>query len=98
VERSQRTDLEEFYPTVDLAAPDLSARLRDWQDHYNQLRVHGSLSGRTPWEVWCERAHKTPCYDEVEAKYDQSVERLRHADYRLDLLLRDKKQKGNGDQ
>jgi transposase InsO family protein len=98
VERSQRTDLEEFYPTVDLAAPDLSARLRDWQDHYNQHRVHGSLGGRTPWEVWYERAHKTPLFEEVEAKYDQSVERLRQADYRTDLTLRNQKQKGIGDQ
>jgi transposase len=40
VERSQRTDLEEFYPTVDLKSPEL-AQLQDWQDHYNQ-------SGRTP--------------------------------------------------
>ena len=38
VERSQKTDLEEFYPTVDLNAPDLPDRLRDWQDHYNQDR------------------------------------------------------------
>lgn len=96
VERSQRTDLEEFYPTVDLAASDLPERLRDWQDHYNQHRVHGSLGGRTPWEVWYERAHKTPFFDQVEAKYDQSVERLRHANYRTDLLLGDKKQKGTG--
>ncbi len=52
VERSQRTDLEEFYSTVDLKSPDLSAQLQSWQDHYNQDRPHGSLVGRTPWEVW----------------------------------------------
>ena len=28
VERSQRTDIEEFYSTVDLKAPDLSAQLQ----------------------------------------------------------------------
>jgi Integrase core domain len=96
VERSQRTDLEEFYPTVDLGATDLPERLRDWQDHYNQHRVHGSLGGRTPWEVWYERANRTPSFDEVEVKYDQSVEGLLHTDYRTDLLLRDKKQNGTG--
>ena len=30
VERSQRTDLEEFYPTVDLKSPALSQQLQDW--------------------------------------------------------------------
>jgi transposase InsO family protein len=67
VRRSQRTDLEEFYPTVDLKAPDLSARLREWQDQCNHYRPHGSLGGRTPWEVWWERAKWTPLYEEVEA-------------------------------
>jgi transposase InsO family protein len=57
VERSQRTDLEEFYATADLCAEDLAGRLDDWQSHYNGFRVHGSLDGRTPWEVWYERAH-----------------------------------------
>ena len=35
VDRSQRTDLEEFYPTV-------SQQLLDWQDHYKQYRPHGA--------------------------------------------------------
>jgi len=35
VERSQRTDIEEFYATVDLKTPDLSQQLQSWQDHYN---------------------------------------------------------------
>jgi transposase InsO family protein len=50
VERSQRTDLDEFYATVDLNAPDLDDRLSEWQDHYNHFRPHGSLCGLTPWE------------------------------------------------
>jgi hypothetical protein len=87
VERSQRTDLEEFYPTVDLKAPDLSERLRDWQDHYNQQRPHGSLGGRTPWEVWYERTKLTPLSEEVGANYDRSVERIRHPVYSVDLQL-----------
>jgi len=87
VERSQRTDLEEFYPTVDLKAPDLSVRLREWQDHYNHHRPHGSLGGHTPWEVWWERARLTPLYEEVEALYDASAERIRHPVYSVDLQL-----------
>ena len=87
VERSQRTDLEEFYPTVDLWAENLAERLSDWQAHYNEFRVHGSLDGRTPWQVWYERARLTPLFEEVEALYDESIERIRHPDYRIDLQL-----------
>jgi transposase InsO family protein len=87
VERSQRTDIEEFYATADLKAADLSDRLREWQDHYNQHRPHGSLGGRTPWQVWYERSSSTPFHDEVEAKYDQSTERLRHPVYHIDQQL-----------
>jgi len=60
VERLQRTDLEEFYPTVDLNNPALSQQLQDWQDHYNQHRPHGALQGRTPWQVWLEKLTVTP--------------------------------------
>jgi len=87
VERSQRTDLDEFYPTIDLKSPDLQQRLQDWQDHYNQYRPHGSLQGCTPWEAWQERLTVTPFHDEVEAGYDASAERIRHPDYRMDLQL-----------
>jgi len=35
VECSQKTDLEEFYPTVDLKAADLENLLSEWQHYYN---------------------------------------------------------------
>jgi transposase InsO family protein len=94
VERSQRTDLEEFYAPVDLSAEDLADQLDDWQSHYNEFRVHGSLDGRTPWQVWYERAQRTPLFEEVEALYDESVERIRHPDYRIDLQLAAKQEFG----
>jgi len=87
VERSQRTDLEEFYPTVDLKSPALSQQLQDWQDHYNQYRPHGALQGRTPWQAWLDKLPVTPFHDEVEANFDTSAERFRHPDYRMDLKL-----------
>lgn len=90
VERSQKTDLEEFYPTVDLKTPDLADRLRDWQDHYNQDRPHGSLGGCTPWQVWHQRRRLTPFYEDVEANYDPATERIRHPNYRVDLQLMEK--------
>ena len=95
VERSQRTDIEKFYATADLKAPDLSDRLRAWQDHYNQQRPHGSLGGRTPWEVWYERSPVTPFQDEVEAKYDRSPERLRHPVYQIDQQVMHTQQRGS---
>jgi hypothetical protein len=88
VERSQKTDLEEFWATVDLMSPDLEKKLDDWQVYYNEFRPHGSLHGRTPWERWIELALKTPFRDEVEALYDRSKERIQHQNYRVDLELR----------
>lgn len=87
VERSQRTDLDEFYRTADLKSPDLPQRLEEWQDHYNQYRIHGSLNGRTPWEAWGDRLSVTPFSDEVEAAYDLTAERIRHPHYQTDQLL-----------
>jgi transposase InsO family protein len=87
VERSQRTDLDEFYRTADLKSSDLSQRLEEWQNHYNQYRVHGSLNGRTPWEAWLERLSLTPFRDAVEAAYSLPAERIRHPHYQTDLLL-----------
>ena len=88
VERSQRTDLDEFYATADLDAPDLGEALLAWQDHYNHFRPHGSLNGLTPWEKWYELAKLTPCWDDIEALYDPTKERIRHPEYRIDLQLR----------
>jgi transposase InsO family protein len=50
VERSQKTDLEEFRATVDLASPVLEKQLDDWQVYYTEFRPHGSLRRQTPWE------------------------------------------------
>jgi transposase InsO family protein len=91
VERSQRTDLDEFYATIDVKSPDLPQRLQEWQDHYNQYRSHGALIGRTPWQAWLEKLAVTPFHDEVEANFDPSTERFRHPNYRLDLQLAQQK-------
>jgi transposase InsO family protein len=88
VERSQKTDWEEFYSTTDPTGADIKAQLEEWQDYYNQDRPHGSLNGRTPWERWQELLHQTPYRDEVESAYNVSTERIQHQDYRTDLKLR----------
>ena len=48
VERSQRTDLDEFYSTVDIKDPLLPDLLAQWQHYYNWDRPHSSLDGKTP--------------------------------------------------
>jgi transposase InsO family protein len=45
VERSQRTDLDEFYSTVDLKDPELQLRLAEWEFYYNWYR------STAPWVV-----------------------------------------------
>lgn len=88
VERSQRTDLEEFYSTVDLDDPQLENKLQDWQHYYNWDRPHSSLHGKTPMEKYFELAEKTPIWEEVELNYDISKERIQEQNYQIDLQIR----------
>lgn len=85
VERSQKTDLEEFWSLVDLADANLSEKLRQWQDYYNHFRVHGSLKDQTPWEKWVTLASKTPIHEEVEALFYPAKERIKLQNYGADL-------------
>ncbi|MDR0555415.1 MAG: integrase core domain-containing protein [Holosporaceae bacterium] len=48
VERSQRTDLDEFYSSVDVKDPNLEALLSEWEFRYNWHRPHSSLNGKHP--------------------------------------------------
>lgn len=88
VERSHRTDIEEFYATVDLSSEDLHDQLLEWQHHYNWHRPHGGLGGITPMDRYFQVSDKTPCWDEIETGYDESRERIQEANYALDQKLR----------
>jgi len=87
VERVQKTVLYEFYAMADLDDPELQDRLDEWVFHYNWLRGHGSLGGKAPIDRVVERSSETPITDEVEAMYDPSKERIREANYSLDLKI-----------
>ena len=87
VERSQRTDIEEFYSTVDLSAENLYDLLDEWQFYYNWRRPHSSLGGKAPMDKCCELIHQTPIQETIEEMFDESKERIRHRDYRQDILL-----------
>lgn len=88
VERSQQTDLQEFYSTVDRRDPNLDNKLAQWQFHYNYFRPHSSLGGKTPIEFATEHSAKAPFWDEVEAAYDQTKERIREQAYWRDQRMK----------
>jgi len=87
VERSQKTDLDEFYAIADFKDPELSDRLDEWQHHYNWHCPHGSLRGKTSMDLVCELVKGTPFSDDVSQNYDPTKEHYRDGNYRADLEL-----------
>lgn len=87
VERSQKTDLQEFYATLEWPCNDLEDRLQEWQHHYNWHRPHGGLKGKTPMDRYFELIHDTPFNEDVAALYDDSKERIRNPNYQQDKKL-----------
>ena len=52
VERSHRTDQEEFYQLLTYTGDvDLSKKLAAWEDFYNLHRPHGAHAGQSPYEA-----------------------------------------------
>jgi transposase InsO family protein len=88
VERSQKTNREEFWAVTDPRTPDVELRLAEWQHHYNWARPHGSLNEHKPIETFCAKQEATSVWDEVESKYDPTGERFQVIHYQTDLALR----------
>jgi transposase InsO family protein len=56
VERSHRTDKQEFYQMLTYEGDvDLKNKLSEWENFYNYIRPHGALNGKTPYEVLREK-------------------------------------------
>lgn len=56
VERSHRTDQEEFYQLLTYTDDvDLNQKLEKWENFYNFDRPHSSLNGLTPYEILREK-------------------------------------------
>jgi transposase len=56
VERSHRTDEEEFYQLLTYTGDvDLNMKLEEWQNFYNYHRPHSAPAGNTPYEVLREK-------------------------------------------
>ena len=90
VERSQKTDKSEFYPTIDVSVglDELDLLLSEWQHYYNWERPHSSLKGLTPIEKITELSDQTPLSEEVSQRYQIWKERFQEQNYKLDLQLR----------
>lgn len=88
VERSQATDLYEFYAFTDLGSEDLEQRLSEWQHYYNWYRPHGSLHGKTPVHRVHALLDKTPIWDEVIDQYDEVKEHIQEQNYQIELMKR----------
>jgi len=63
VERSQKTDSEEFYSTVDLNSNNFEDLLAEWLDYYNWFRSHSSLGAKSPDEHCLELSSIMPFWD-----------------------------------
>ncbi len=90
VERSQKTDKSEFYPTIDVSVglEELDLLLAEWQHYYNWERPHSSLNGLTPIDSITEISDQTPLSEEVSQNYQIKKERFQEQNYKLDLQLR----------
>ncbi len=89
VERSQKTDLEEFYAVADLSNfEELRNELSCWQSFYNWQRPHGSLGGKTPSQIVSDLSDTTLLTDEIEKNYRLENERIQVANYQQDLAIR----------
>ncbi|WP_430981303.1 integrase core domain-containing protein [Sphingobacterium faecium] len=77
VKRTQQTDLDEFYSTVDIKYPNLPTLLSHWQFHYNCFRSHSSLNGCAPIQVINTLSNKTLLWVELSYMYDSTKERIK---------------------
>ena len=82
------TGRTEFYATVDLTDDNLDLLLAEWQHYYNWDRPHSVHHVRSPMEHYFQLSDDTPYSDEIQELYEPSLERIQHANYKVDLELR----------
>jgi len=87
VERSQLTDLVEFWTHQSLNDPEIAARIEEWQFDYNWRRSHGGLGGKTPADRVAAAGAQVPLREEVAESYDESRERFQYRDWKVDRAM-----------
>ena len=91
VERSQQTDLREFYATSDLSNfEELQISLAEW-GYYNWHRPHGSLKSKIPIDIIVELGKITPFNDEAYDNYDITKEHIQLQNYHAEMAIRELK-------
>lgn len=88
VERTQRTDLDEFYSSVNIKSPDLVQKLETWQEYYNKQRAHSSLQGQTSHEKYKKLESKIPSLEEVNQNFDLKKEVIITQDYKIYKMIK----------
>jgi len=87
VERSQLTDLMEFWSRHAPKEEGIQQRIEEWQFVYNYRRSHGGLAGKIPAGRIAEVGEHTPLSEVVVAAYDESKERIRYSDWKKDQAM-----------
>lgn len=87
VERSQLTDLNEFWMHHQPTADAIGDPIEEWQFDYHWRRRHGSLGGKTPVDRLAELTEIPPLAEAVESAYEASKERIRHREWRVNQAL-----------
>ena len=88
VERTQRTDLDEFYSSVDPKDSELQSKLIVWEEYYNKQRAHSSLHNRTLWEKYKNLENAIPSIKEIQESYDTAKELFAAQNYKYDQELK----------
>jgi transposase InsO family protein len=88
VERSQLTDLQEFWAIRLKPSMEDANDLETWQFDYNWRRPHGSLAGLTPCEHLGRLIENTPDTEAVANAYEPAKEHMRFSNSKVDAAAK----------
>ncbi len=92
VERSQQTDLKEFYSIADLSDfRKLQDQSAEWEFYYNWHRPHSSLNGDSPNDKVAKLSNVIPFSDEVYDRYEKEKEHIQLQNYHAEMAIRELK-------